>query len=235
VSGVDGFVIGVDLGQVHDPTAIAIVQRTGDRLDVRHLERRIGEAYPLVVTAIVALASRPELAAPCLVAVDATGVGRPVVDLLRPELDADGIPLCAVTITAGDTPSGTPLDRRVPKRDLIGAVQVPLQLGRLRIAAHLADAGTLVNELAGYQVAYTSTGRDTYANSARETPHDDLVLAVALAVWIADNELARYGGSISTKTARRMPRLRRDSTGRVGSMRHYLMVRPASRAALRPV
>src|SRR5947207_2570102 len=50
---------------------------------------------------------------PAAVVVDATGVGRPVVELIRDE----EVPLTAVTITNGETVTEGPGDKRLPKMD----------------------------------------------------------------------------------------------------------------------
>ncbi len=179
--------VGLDLGQAADYTALAVVEWTPDALKVRHLQRfSLGTVYPEIVGAVEGLMSRlpeyPELA------VDATGVGRPVVDLLR----ARGLRFDAVTITGGDTATHDGRDWRVPKRDLVGAVAVPLQTGRLKIARGLPDAATLTRELLNFKVTIDpKTAHDSYA-SWRESDHDDLVLAVALAVWSAE----RLGGCV---------------------------------------
>ncbi len=55
--------------------------------------------------------------------------------------------------------------------------------GRLKIAKGLPLAGALMGELRAFKVRFTAKGRDTYA--ARSGAHDDLVMAVALAVWFA--------------------------------------------------
>ncbi len=52
---------------------------------------------------------------------------------------------------------------------------------RLKIAKGLPLAGALMGELWAFKVRFTAKGRDTYA--ARSGEHDDLVMAVALAVW----------------------------------------------------
>jgi hypothetical protein len=70
----------------------------------------------------------------------------------------------------------------VSKHDLVSVAQVALQNGRLRIAEKLPDAAVLVKELQNFQVKITDMGNDTYG-AWREGPHDDLVLAVALALW----------------------------------------------------
>ncbi len=53
--------------------------------------------------------------------------------------------------------------------------------GRLKIARGLPLAGALMGELQAYRVRFTAKGRATFAAHSGE--HDDLVMAVALAVW----------------------------------------------------
>ena len=179
--------VGLDLGQASDYTAIAVVEWMPSALNVRHLQRfQRRTVYPAIVDEVAGLMSRlpeyPELA------VDATGVGRPVVDLLT----ARGLRLYAVTITGGDTATHDGMNWRIPKRDLVGAVAVALQTGRLKIASGLPDAATLTRELLNFKVTIDpKTAHDSYS-SWRESDHDDLVLAVALAVWSAD----RFGGCV---------------------------------------
>src|SRR5215468_6955723 len=85
------FIGGLDLGQASDYTALAIVEKTehvegGERVAsyaVRHLHRwQLKTPYPQIVAEVVEKFSRPPLADSAL-AVDQTGVGRPVVDLFR--------------------------------------------------------------------------------------------------------------------------------------------------------
>jgi hypothetical protein len=101
---------GLGQGQARDYTAVAVLERTtlpdpkrdGRTLHhyaVRHLERLpLGTPYPEVGTHLVRLFAGPPLAGTIL-AVDFTGVGRPVLDLLRrTKIPAS---LRAVTITGG--------------------------------------------------------------------------------------------------------------------------------------
>jgi len=62
-------------------------------------------------------------------------------------------------------------------------VQVALQTDKLKIAEALPEAGTLVRELQDFQVKITEAANDTYG-AWREGAHDDLVLAVALALYV---------------------------------------------------
>jgi hypothetical protein len=173
------FVIGVDLGQASDYTAFAILQEKTERTyDVRHLERHRQKSYPSLVERLKEIVLR--LGERTLLAVDATGVGRPVVDMIRDaHIDAE---LQAITITAGDTVVRDGIWRRVPKRDLVSTVAVLLQTGRLRVARSLTLAPILERELQTFRAKISISGNDTY-EAWRERDHDDLVLAVALAAW----------------------------------------------------
>jgi hypothetical protein len=117
-------------------------------------------------------------------AVDFTGVGRPVADMIvAAKPDAD---LMLVTITGGDSWSrGDHGEWRIPKRDLVGAVAALLSDGRLRIARELPMAATLTEELTGFRAKIGATGHVSYEAGAdwRSAPHDDLVLALALCAW----------------------------------------------------
>ena len=150
----------------------------------RHLERlTLGTAYPAVVRHVRELLATPPLRGDSVLVVDSTGVGRPVVDMLT----AAGLEPIAVTITGGDavTQEGA-RSYRVPKRDLVSAVQVLLQTERLKFAAQLPVVETLRRELADFRVKIDPlTAHDSYG-SWREGSHDDLVLAVAVAAWYGE-------------------------------------------------
>ena len=76
----------------------------------------------------------------------------------------------------------------MPKRDLVSVAQVAFQTERLKIAATLPDAPVLTRELQNFQVKISlDTAHDTYG-AWREGAHDDLVLAVCLALWIAEHD-----------------------------------------------
>src|SRR5215212_528044 len=82
------YVLGLDLGQVSDYSAVAVIEHAGrerDRLRrVRHLERfPLGTKYHQVVAEVLAMLDTPPLAGTCRLAVDQTGVGRGVVDMIR--------------------------------------------------------------------------------------------------------------------------------------------------------
>jgi len=187
------YYLGLDLGQRVDHTAMALVtpvveadggvdylrwmQPTVERLRVRHLERLpLGTRYGEVVRRVRALTSGPEMAR-CEVVADATGVGMPVVEMLREAgLKAQVVP---VTITSGGSARLDGIVWHMPRRDLLGKLVVEFEQGRLRLPAKSGLAGRLREEIAGVQ-----------AGPGRGSGHDDLVFALALAVWRA----GRVGG-----------------------------------------
>ncbi len=143
---------------------------------------------------IGAPARYPE-AAPVELVVDQTGVGRPVVDLLREH----GLDPVAVTITGGDEVSEpTWREFRVPKRNLAGAVSVALQTRRLRVAKELPDAAVLKRELENFKAKISLTGHDSYGTGEdwRKENHDDLVLAVAMGVWYGEHREGKATGFV---------------------------------------
>jgi hypothetical protein len=200
------FYVGLDLGQSNDYTALAVVEKTkagetddAPDLHLRHLERYpLRTPYPEMVARVAALVEDPQLRSTHVdkflgrrvleqpeLLVDATGVGRPVVDLFKER----GLRYKAITITGGNTVTGVAGGYGVPKRDLIGALEVPFHSGRLKVAAGLRLWETLRAELQTFRRKVSlTTGMDTYEHW-RESDHDDLVLAAALACWGAERKL----------------------------------------------
>lgn len=198
------FLIGLDLGQSKDPTALAILRRAlvldATGLPVRdhrgelayqfsciHLDRHpLGTDYPAVVAKVAALVRESGLLPDPWLAIDATGIGRAVVDLfLNERMPARVVP---ITITGGDTVRRDRWNRSgsigywTPKTELVSAVQAGLQSRRLKLLSKLPLAETLRRELTDFRVNVTRSATETYA--AREGSHDDLVIAVAMALWL---------------------------------------------------
>jgi len=65
------------------------------------------------------------------------------------------------------------------------------QSERLKIAAGLVEGPTLIHELVNFRPKVNiATGNESF-EAWRESIHDDLVLAVAMAVWFAENAMGR--------------------------------------------
>jgi hypothetical protein len=187
--------IGLDLGQSVDYTAIAVVRRVlietkderlnwaaeSERIECGHLERcPLHTPYPLIVNRVRMLMQHPICAGNVTLTIDQTGVGGAVADLFRQK----GIEFHGVVITGGKTETNpSPGTYHVPKLNLISAVQALLHQGSLRIRADLPDTKTLVDELQDFRVEFTASGSMTFG--ARSGRHDDLVLALTIAIWRA--------------------------------------------------
>jgi len=189
------YLAGLDLGQASDYTALAILQRTITTnprekfFAVRHLERfSIGTSYPTICDHVVDLFDEPPLSNGTL-AVDQTGVGRAVVDMIsraRPQAI-----IRPITIVAGHAVVPDGAGWHVPKKELVSALQVLLQSRRLQVARGLPMAPVLVKELETFRVKITVSANETF-ESWRERDHDDLVLSVAMAAWVGDRGLKEF-------------------------------------------
>ena len=145
---------------------------------VGHLERvPLGTPYPGIVAHVGRLLgkvpTRTELV------IDITGVGKPIFEMFT----YSGISPAGVLITAGTAETRDFAICGVPKLTLVSRLQALLHEGRLKIQRELAEAETLVRELQDFRVEYTAPGHLTF--NARSGKHDDLVLALAIAVWRA--------------------------------------------------
>jgi hypothetical protein len=73
----------------------------------------------------------------------------------------------------------------VPKQDLIAGVQMALEKRELRIAKKMREAGTLKRELMDVRMSRRESGYMRFGADGGGQ-HDDLVIALALAVWRAN-------------------------------------------------
>lgn len=212
--------IGVDVGQKSDPTAVAVVQvDVRKRLDAygnlvpdthyiaRGLERLpLGTAYHAIgahvakritavrdrMLAIAVAQTRP----PCpqdvrervmkaaqrgpQVFVDATGVGKPLVDDLRRSVM--GVRVVACYFTHGDRRTEVPPSEvRIGKAYLVSRLQSLLQTQRIHLPAGHNEAQVLAQELLNYEIRIDDDGNDKYG-AFKVGTHDDLVTALGLAV-----------------------------------------------------
>lgn len=200
--------VSLDLGQSQDYSALAIIECSRvitdgndeiTKLDCRYLKRwRLRTPYPQIVRDVVQIVNSldPALSSegvrPVL-AVDKTGCGAAVVDLFKAEkINAE---LRPIMITGGSKVTIEDGDYRIPKRDLVAVTQVALQNRTLKIASQLPEAETLTKELANFEAKISDGGHDSYGagDDWRIGNNDDLVLAVAMAIWNASRPPFRVG------------------------------------------
>ncbi len=178
---------GLDIGQANDFTALAILQPVDTTYHLRVLQRVRDKPYPAIVAGLQKQFSVPEFRNTAL-AIDATGVGKPLVDYAREYLPPlNGI--LGVTITGGQTiTSSEQLSVNLPKHILIHTGKLVLEQRRLKNLGAFGElADVLEKELSAYQVSITQHHHETYAGDQRQGTHDDLVFALCLAIWLAEN------------------------------------------------
>jgi hypothetical protein len=156
---------------------------------LHHLERfTLGTSYVAIVERMVKLFADPSLSGSNLV-VDATGVGKPVVDML-----ARARPKCKirpVLITAGHAATQDGQGWHIPKKELVGVALTLLQGRRLLIPKSLPNAAILTKEFEMFRSKITISAHETF-EAWRERDHDDLLLAVSLACWVGERGMLQF-------------------------------------------
>jgi len=200
--------VGLDIGQSQDYTALTAVESVereeagterGDLwgnlyADVpqdvtlvyalRHVQRfELGTPYPKIAELVAQLMSTDPLQGAATLVVDATGVGRPVVEMLEEK----GLAPWSIWITGGNSVSQDGQEYRVPKRELASTVQALLQSGRLKFAEDLPLRDVLTEELRKFRAKINIDTGEASFEHWRERDTDDVVLALACALWYAEN------------------------------------------------
>jgi hypothetical protein len=185
------YISGISLGQANEYTALAVLERRvpRDRRDdaqplssfsVRHLERfQIGTSYSAIFERISNLFSAKPLPGNVLIA-DQTAVGDPVMRSLQRANTPGGFK--RVVITNGLEATRDAKCWQVPKKDLVGILQVLFQDKRLKIVAQLPEVPTLIDELLNFRMKPAPVSTDPLA-AWRDGPQDDLLFAIAIATW----------------------------------------------------
>jgi hypothetical protein len=199
------YYVGLDLGQSQDYTALAVVQKvptydkqTGkhaSELHLKHLERYpLKTPYTDIADQVKNLLTGDPFTTPAYLngriakpitelLVDKTGVGVAVTDLLKER----HLNYIAVTITGmGQKVNRTGTrEYSVPKQDLVSALEVPFHKGTLKVAKGLEGWPKLREELLNFRRKQNKVTAHIRYEHWRESDHDDLVLAAALACWKA--------------------------------------------------
>jgi hypothetical protein len=145
------FYLGCDLGQLHDPTALCVLEaHAGDDdhlpgYPIRHLERfPLGTSYLHIVDEVCTLMERRPLWGDCRLVLDLTGVGRPIGELFTEA----GLKWIGITITGSQSwHRERDNDWHVAKSLLVSLTQKFLASDRLVIAKSLPHASILKTRL----------------------------------------------------------------------------------------
>ncbi len=157
------YVIGCDLAKYQDYTVIIVLDVTEKPYRLVHFERYQGRFYTETVMRLKELYRKFNYAK---VVIDSTGVGDPVLEDLQ-DIGAEGYVFTSKS-----------------KVQLIQRLQACLENGEVKYP-YIED---LIKELQFFEYQLTRTG---IKMEARQGFHDDCVIALALAVWAAE----QYSGS----------------------------------------
>ncbi len=202
-------ILSVDLGKDGDYTAMALLslqERLMERVP-RHqydttrasivssfallgLERaELGTPYTEISRRVARLTTAPAYSQDILVVIDATGVGNAVAEMFAQA----GVYAMKLIVTGGHEPSVKNGRYYVPKKDLVAALRTAFDTGRLKVAPGLPAWGDLLAEMTNFVMKRDQrTGHEKF-EAWRERDHDDLVLALAMGVWVA-YEIEGFGG-----------------------------------------
>jgi hypothetical protein len=164
--------------------------------DCKYLKRwELRTSYPKIVDDVVNIVNNPQLTQnardPTFLSIDSTGCGMPIADLFRrAPMKAHLVP---VYITSGTSITRDGDVRRIPKIILVSNVAIALQNGKLKISKKLPLADTLIAELQNFKVKVSNVGNTSFGAGAgwREGKNDDLVLALALSLWAANDGIKK--------------------------------------------
>lgn len=203
-------ICGLDLGQTLNPAAFVVLNQEHrwrhlnlDDWGVREkcyeikYAKRLPKRTPYtstpapgggwqegIVQRVARLLEDPRLAG-CTLVIDQTGVGRAGCDIFR----AANLPcrIVPLTITAGASISSIPADGsyHVPKAELVTCLEIILQQDHLTVARGTDDGEALYQELHSFTRRITRAGNEV--SGAEAGAYDDLVLAICIAAWFAEN------------------------------------------------
>lgn len=200
--------VGCDLGQRRDPTAVCVTEaqlrESGKKrrrvthpdgsftetpemvtfYAVRFLERQaLGTSYPKVaerLAEIVCKLERDLSNTHLALVMDATGVGLPVVDMVRDALEGSRCTVTGAVLTGSERMDGSVGKRelRLGKLHLVSTLQALLQQGLIGLP-NTGEARQLAQELLDFELRVNDNA-NLITGAFRTGTHDDLVVALGL-------------------------------------------------------
>ncbi len=203
------YTLGLDLGKERDPSALVIAERIHitrpaplressgkgydvlDAYQVRYIVRfELGTPYDAVVDEVARLMTTVQLKGESLLVFDRTGVGGAVADLFKSAYTRGDLGPCqwplGVTLTAGFGRSAAEAgyyQTTAHKGDVIQRLYMLLERGLVKIPLGLPVADQLTKEVRAFRLKQSTATGNLSFEAEREADHDDLVIALALAVW----------------------------------------------------
>ena len=186
-------IISLSLGAVAEPSGLVVVGprssfwppdgrapevSSENYFDVVGIERfPVGHPLPAIVNCVVEMASDKRLRRKSIILLDISSVGTAPLRAFQ----SRGMYPAAIDLTNAGAEGYTNDAQQVPLRDALGAAQVVLQTGRLRVSSRLRLANTLVSDLQAFDPKPIARNPDL-----RGGRNADLVFALAVALWWGD-------------------------------------------------
>lgn len=208
------WIVGVDIGQHRDATAIIGVEyapriidpnlkdpraqdahfmrrplKTINEYTVRLMERPdIGTDYATVIERVRQIMQSPQLLHEARLVVDLGNVG----DALWEEWNRMRLSPIGIRFTSGKEVARSTQGYNVPKQDLVGRLMLVFSSRRIRFASFDAERHPeqmrlkrrMIKELSEFQLKHTPRGNPVY--EAASGGYDDMVMALSMAVWFCE-------------------------------------------------
>jgi hypothetical protein len=212
--------LGLDLGKYTDFCALSIMRRElaideNTRLPLRNsiglplcFWRVLGlrrwplrTPYAQVVKDVVKIARRPDIKPAPQLAIDRTGIGGSVEEMVRTALDAHWLQTWSVNITAGESWRRTgPYSFNVAKVQIVSVLAETLGSERLMLCPRsngekMENQDVLERELAAFRVRVKASGYQSV--EAMGSDHDDCVICISLPLWLGAQRFMEIDTTIS--------------------------------------
>lgn len=185
------FIISLDPAQLFDFSALAVMECTPGTMPgggqdniyrVKSLKRKQKLPYPEIVQWSRRVFLNPKfqrgsgISEPQFV-IDAGGVGRAILDMLT----AERVKCIPIQLTGGEAESCVGGTYHVTKSFVVGKFLGAWDGGRVQVPANASFLPMLQTELEAFRGSMSAQGRAKF--EAVQGEHDDLVMALAQAVW----------------------------------------------------
>jgi hypothetical protein len=194
------YLVGLSLAQAPDTTGYALVRREWYGREhplpenvnpgawhhtICDLHRfSVGSTYDEIAQGVVLRLEQSGIVNPPVV-IDITGVGESVIKRVRLSLRENETH--EIRLTAQPRiEKGENWETNLPKVEMVTVLQIALQQKRLKIPKTLPEVETLVRELGDFRYKPKLAGPMPAEVEWRPGRNDDLVFAVALAIWQGD-------------------------------------------------
>jgi hypothetical protein len=203
VTGYSRFWLGVDLAQAQDNTALVCVhdeclptwvggrQALGPRRrTVVFADKFKGVSYPDVVSHVIRTMLKEPLRGRTRLAIDASGLGRVVSDLMSEQ----GVDHHAIQMTVGQNWVEKGRYVNVGKTLLLETLSLLFATGDLTFAHDLPLREDILAELETFQLEQTAAGNQIIVQGKSGAHHGDLAIALAVAVFASEHLVPGFVG-----------------------------------------